>query len=51
VEQLAEAMPKTSGAADRLRRCAGPAVAGGMAGDLMRALGAVECNYTGGAPV
>jgi hypothetical protein len=50
VERQAEAIPKTSGAADRLRRCADPAVARGMAGDLMRALAAVECNYTvGGA--
>ena len=48
--RLAEAMPKISGAADRLRRCADPAVARGMAGDLMQALTAVECNYTvGGA--
>jgi len=50
VERLAEAMPKTGGAADRLRRCAGPAVAGGVAGDLMPALAAVECHDTvGGA--
>ena len=50
MERLAEAMPKTGGAADRLRRCVGPAVAGGMVGDLMQALAAVECNYTvGGA--
>ncbi len=50
MERLAEVMPKSGGAADRLRRCAGPAVAGGMAGDLMQALAAVECNYTvGGA--
>jgi hypothetical protein len=50
VEGLAEAMPKTNGAADRLPRCADPAVAGGTAGDLMQALAAVECNYTvGGA--
>ena len=49
MERLAEAMPET-GAADCLRRCADPAVARGMAGDLMRALAAVECNYTiGGA--
>jgi hypothetical protein len=50
VERLAEVMPKSGGAADRLRRCADPAVARGMAGDLMQALAAVECNYTvGGA--
>jgi hypothetical protein len=50
VERLAEAMPKTGGATDCLRRCADPAVAGGTAGDLMQALAAVECNYTvGGA--
>jgi hypothetical protein len=50
VERLAEVMPKSGGAADRLRRCAGPAVARAMAGDLMQALAAVECNYTvGGA--
>jgi len=28
-------MPKTSGAANRLRGCADPAAARGMAGDLM----------------
>jgi hypothetical protein len=50
VERLAEAMPKSGGAADRLRRCADPAVAHGMAGDLMQALAAVECKCTvGGA--
>ena len=50
MERLAEAMPKSGGAADRLRRCADPTVARGMAGDLMQALAAVECNYTvGGA--
>jgi len=50
VERLAEVMPKSGGAVDRLRRCADPAVARGMAGDLMQALAAVECNYTvGGA--
>ena len=49
MERLAEAMPKTGGAADRLRRCVGPTGARGMAGDLMQAL-AVECNHTvGGA--
>ena len=50
MERLAEAMPKSGGAADRLRRCADPTVARDMAGDLMQALAAVECNYTvGGA--
>jgi hypothetical protein len=34
--RLAEAMPKTSGATDRLRGCTGPAAARGMAGDLMQ---------------
>jgi hypothetical protein len=48
VERLAEAMPKTGGAADRLRRCARPAAARGMAGDLMQALAAVECHDTVG---
>jgi len=43
-------MPKTGGAADRLRCRPGPAVARGMAGDLMQALAPVECNYAvGGA--
>ena len=50
MERLVEVMPKSGGAADRLRRCADPAVARGMAGDLMQALVAVECSYTvGGA--
>jgi hypothetical protein len=48
VERLAEAIWKTGGAADRLRRCAGPAGARGMAGDLMQALAAVECHDTAG---
>ncbi len=48
MERLAEVMPKSGGAADRLRRCADPAVARGMVGDLRQALAAMECNYTVG---
>lgn len=48
MERLAEAMPKTGGAADRLRRCAGSAGAGGMASDLMQALATAECHDTVG---
>jgi hypothetical protein len=48
VKRLAKAMPKTSGAVDRLRRCADPAGAGGMVGDLMQALAAAECHDSAG---